>query len=91
MTSRRLKWLPVAERNLESLPISVQIESIEIAEALIDDPFPDGSLAMSERGAGYHRIHVGPGHRMVYKVTSQFIIIVRVDDRGGVYSGFEPL
>lgn len=84
--SYRIEFTSAAAKALSKLPRDVARRIKTAIDALADDPFPAGAVALQGAEKGSYRIRVGD-YRVVYEVSRgrAVIVIVRIGDRKEVY------
>jgi mRNA interferase RelE/StbE len=81
----RMELKPSAERDMRSLPRSVQKRVARKIDALASDPYPRGSTKLEATG-DLRRVRVGD-YRIIYLVRQEMLVVfvVRVKHRGDAY------
>ena len=85
MASYRLIWKRSAEKELRKVPRDAVSLLIELAESLIENPFPAGYKRLVGTEETY-RVRIG-NYRLIYQIKDKQLIIeiVRVGHRSNVY------
>lgn len=82
-----IEWERKAVKAFKHLPQDVQEKVEEAVTALGDEPRPDGVRKLKGELAGFYRIYVGRGYRVVYGIDdeAQLVVVEAVGPRGGIY------
>jgi mRNA interferase RelE/StbE len=85
MASFKLLWKRSAEKELRKLPREAIVRLANLAESLVENPFPTGVRKLAGTEHTY-RVRAGD-YRLVYSVEEQRLVIevVRVGHRKEVY------
>lgn len=77
---------PAALRQLRKLNDEVQAAIIEKAEALADDPRPEGCKKLKEE-KNFYRIRVLKNYRVVYEIQDKQLVVtvIKVGHRRNIY------
>ena len=86
MASYRLEWRKSTKKDLRRIAAAHVPRIVAAVEALIDNPFPAGSVKLSGSERSY-RIRVGD-YRILYDVLTDRLVIevIRLGHRRDVYS-----
>ena len=75
---------PEAQTNFDDLPPTIRVRVLRIFERLASWPQVSGAKALSGAWTGHHRIRTGDW-RIIFKVVSPRVIVVRIKHRSQVY------
>lgn len=76
--------VPEAQDQLESLPTVIKARVLKVLDRLQDWPNVSGAKPLRKEWSGHHRIRTGD-YRIVFKVITPHLIVVRIQHRSEVY------
>jgi len=77
---------PEAQREFDALPVVIRLRVLGVFERLAAWPEVSGSKALSGGWAGHFRIRTGDW-RVIFRVVTPKVIVVRIKHRSEVYEG----
>lgn len=75
---------PEAQADFDALPVVIRGRVLKVFERLGAWPSVSGAKALSGGWAGHHRIRTGDW-RVIFRVVSPRVIVVRIKHRSEVY------
>jgi mRNA interferase RelE/StbE len=77
---------PDAHAELDALPVTIRARVLRVLERLVMWPNVSGAKPLSGDWAGHYRIRTGD-YRVVFRVITPKIVVVRIKHRSEVYEG----
>jgi mRNA interferase RelE/StbE len=75
---------PDGQRDFDELPATIQARVLRVIERLRDWPEISGAKPLRKEWSGHHRIRTGDW-RIVFRVVTPKLIVVRIQHRSAVY------
>ena len=77
---------PEAQAELAEIPVAIRARVLKVLERLGAWPTVSGAKPLSGGWAGHYRIRTGD-YRVVFRVVTPKLIVVRIQHRSKVYEG----
>jgi mRNA-degrading endonuclease RelE of RelBE toxin-antitoxin system len=89
----RIRLLSQAEKEYDALSEAVRAAALAVLDALAEDPFPEGALAVGGHRNLYRVRFYRDQYRMIYSVSKsqRKIVVTKIRRRNEkTYRGYEP-